>query len=113
MNIEADIVAQIQADFPPEDLPTILAQLESASSTPRIQRCIVFAARGHSWYFDYLCRHTKTDFRDVIMAAEYVLGDVRLYDFTRPFPNARIDDPYAVPTRNMENDNSLTICDRT
>ena len=98
MNIEADIVERVQADFPPESVSSVLAQLEAASSTPRIQRCIVFAARGHPWYFAYLCRHTKTDHRDVIMAAEYVLSDLRLYDFTRPFHSARIEDPYATRT---------------
>ncbi|SRR6266511_253421 len=98
MSIEADIVEQVQADFPSETVSSVLAQLEAASSTPRIQRCIVFAARGHPWYFAYLCRHTKTDYRDVIMAAEYVLSDLRLYDFTRPFHSARIDDPYGTTT---------------
>jgi hypothetical protein len=98
MSIEADIVERVQADFSPEAVPAVLAQLEAASSTPRIQRCIVFAAHGHPWYFTYLCRHTKTDYRDVIMAAEYVLSDLRLYDFTRPFQSARIDDPYATRT---------------
>jgi hypothetical protein len=98
MSIEADIVEQVQVDFPPETVSSVLAQLETASSTPRIQRCIVFASRGHPWYFAYLCRHTKTDYRDVIMAAEYVLSDLRLYDFTRPFHCARIDDPYATRT---------------
>ena len=98
MSIEADIVERVQADFPSETVATVLAQLEAASSSPRLQRCIVFAARGHPWYFAYLCRHTKTDYRDVIKAAEYVLFDVRLYDFTRPFHIARIDDPYAIRT---------------
>jgi hypothetical protein len=95
MNIEPDIVERVRADFPPEAVADVLNKLEAASSSPRIQRCIVFAGRGHPWYFAYLCRHTKTDFRDVIKAAEYVLSDVRLYDFTQPFHSARIDDPYA------------------
>jgi hypothetical protein len=98
MNIQQDIVEKVQGDFPPDAVAGVLAQLEAASSTPRIQRCIVHAARGHPWYFAYLCRHSKTDFRDVIMAAEYVLSDVRLYDFTQPFGSARIDDPYAAPS---------------
>jgi hypothetical protein len=95
MSIETDIIQQVQAEFPLEAVPDILTQLEAASHTPRVQRCIVFAARGHPWYFAYLCRHAKTDYRDVIMAAEYVMSDVRLYDFTRPFHNARIDVPNA------------------
>jgi hypothetical protein len=95
MSIEPDIIEKVQAAFPPDAVPDVLTQLEAASGAPRIQRCIVFAARGHLWYFAYLCRHTKTDGRDIIMAAEYVLSDVRLYDFTRPFQSARIDDPWA------------------
>ncbi len=95
MSIEADIIEHVRANFSPENVSSLLVQLEAASSAPRIQRCIVFAARGHPWYFSYLCSHAKTDYRDVIMAAEYVMGDVRLYDFTHPFGRARIDDPYA------------------
>ena len=95
VSIEPDFLERVRADFPPEVVSDALSRLEAASSTPRIQRCIVFAARGHPWYFAYLCRHTKTDYRDIIIAAEYVLSNVRLYDFTRPFQSARSDDPYA------------------
>jgi hypothetical protein len=95
MSIQVDIIEQVQKDFCPEAVAGVLSQLEAASSTPRIQRCIVFAARGHPWYFSYLCKQAKTDYRDVIVAAEYILSDVRLYDFARPFESARINDPYA------------------
>lgn len=95
MSIEAEIVERVRADFPNEALSDVLSRLEAASDTPRIQRCIVFAARGHPWYFNYLCRLAKTDYRDVIMAAEYDRLDIRLYDFTRPFSQARIEEPYA------------------
>jgi hypothetical protein len=86
----ADILEQIKADFPAADLPSILARLEASSENERVLRCIVFAARGHPWYFDFLCRLAKIDYRDVIMAAEYErLGD-HLYDFTKPIPGARL-----------------------
>jgi len=98
MNIEPDIVENVRADFPVEAVADVLSRLEAASSVPRIQRCIVFAARGHPWYFDYLCRLAKIDYRDVIMAAEYDRLNARLYDFNRPIPHARIDDPYATNT---------------
>ncbi len=34
----------------------------------------------------------------MIMAGEYVLSDVKLYDFTRPFASARMEDPHAEVT---------------
>jgi hypothetical protein len=94
MPMELDIVEQLQRDFPVSEIEARLSQLAQASNSLRIQRCIVFASRGHPWYFDYLCKLAKFDFRDVVMAAEYDRLNVRLYDFNRPIPEARIDDPY-------------------
>jgi hypothetical protein len=96
--IAKDIVEQVKADFPAADVPSVLARLESASRIERVLRCIVFAARGHPWYFDFLCRLAKIEERDVIRAAEYEpLGD-RLYDFTMPIPEARLTiDRYPSP----------------
>jgi hypothetical protein len=96
--IAADIAAQLKSDFSPEEFPQRLIQLAAASSNARIQRCIVFAARGHAWYFDFLCKLAKIDFRDVIMAAEYDRLGAQLYDFNRPIGKATIDDPYGKPT---------------
>ncbi|HAB18276.1 MAG TPA: hypothetical protein PLX89_27305 [Verrucomicrobiota bacterium] len=95
MSVESDIEERVRVDFPPDAVAEILRRLESASANARTQRCIVFAARGHLWYFNYLCRVAKRDFRDVILAAEYDRFDIRLYDFTKPLHQARIDDPYA------------------
>jgi hypothetical protein len=95
MEVEQDILDQLTADFPPDEVQIRLQQLVQASSVSRIQRCIVFASRGHPWYFDHLCRLIEVDFRDVIMAAGYDHFDAGLYDFNRPTPRARIDDPYA------------------
>ncbi len=98
MPIDPDIVERVKADFPVADVPSVLARLESASSSQRVLRCIVFAARGHPWYFDFLCRLANTDYRDVIMAAEYERLGERLYDFTKPIPEARIPvDRYPSP----------------
>jgi hypothetical protein len=94
MNIAQDIIDQLRHDFPGDEVDRRLAQLAEASNTTRIQRCIVFASRGHAWYFDYLCKLAQIDYRDVIMAAEYDRLDARLYDFNMPIAEARIDDPY-------------------
>lgn len=95
MAISIDIIEQLRQDFPASEFDTRLAQLVHASESPRIQRCIVFASRGHPWYFDYLCKLSAIDFRDVIMAAEYDRMDAHLYDFNKPIPVARRNDPYA------------------
>lgn len=94
MDITPDILERVHADFPSDEVEARLAQLAAASPSLRILRCIVFAARGHPWYFDYLCKLAKVDDRDVIMAAEYERLGTRLYDFTKPFAWARIDHPY-------------------
>lgn len=98
MSIPSDVVDQVRSDFPAEDVPRILERLEGLSASDRIVHCIVFAARGHPWYFDFLCRLSKIDDRDVIMAAEYERLDDHLYDSSRPIPEARIDvDRYPSP----------------
>jgi hypothetical protein len=94
MEIARDIVEQLRKDFPANEVDARLSQLASASASERIQRCIVFASRGHPWQFEYLCKLAKIDVRDVIMAAEYDRFDTRLYDFNRAIDQARIDDPY-------------------
>jgi hypothetical protein len=94
MELPPDIVAQANTDFPPEKVSEVLEQLQAASSSERIRRCIVFAARGHAWRFRFLCKLAKDDFRDVIMNAEYDRQDTRLYDFNKPIPEARIDQPF-------------------
>jgi hypothetical protein len=94
MNIAPDIVDQLRHNFPASEVDERLSQLAAASNSPRVQRCIVFASRGHPWYFDYLCKLAKVDYRDVVMAAEYDRLDAHLYDFNKPIAEARIDDPY-------------------
>jgi hypothetical protein len=97
---EPDIIRQLRADFGEDQFARKIAQLVEASGVPRIQRCIVFAARGHTWYFDYLCKLAKIDLRDVISAAEYDRLGAHLYDFNRPIENAMIADPYGDRLRN-------------
>ena len=94
MDIAPDIFRQLEADFPAAELESRLSQLMEATESERVQRCIVWAARGHPWYFDFLCRMTKVDYRDVIMAAEYDRLGAHLYNFNKPFAEARIDEPY-------------------
>jgi hypothetical protein len=90
MTLKPDIIEQLRNDFPAGEVDARVAQLIQATSTPRLQRCIVFAGRGHPDHFDYLCRLAQIDFRDLIMAAEYDRFDTQLYDFNRPIPDAAL-----------------------
>jgi len=92
MDVPPDVLAQLQTDFPASEVEQRVRQLEKLICGERVQRCIVFAARGHGWYFDQLCRLSRGDYRDAIMAAEYG-GGVRLYDFNQPIPSAKFVDP--------------------
>ena len=98
MDLDPDIVEQLRRDFAEEAVPAVITQLLATTKSPRVHRCIVFAARGHRWFLDYLCRMAKSDWRDVIMTAEYARSDpqLRLYDFNNPIPAARIEDPLAI-----------------
>jgi len=57
--IAPDIVTQVRNDYPAESVPTVLDQLARTSTNERTLRCIVFAARGHVWYLNYLCKLAK------------------------------------------------------
>jgi hypothetical protein len=98
MSLQDDIAQRLRDEFPGHDFNKMSDRLSSASSTPRIQRCIVFASRGNSEYFDYLCDLAKSDYRDVIMAGEYDRFDIQLYDFNLPFDQAKIPAPYGART---------------
>lgn len=101
--LKPDIVEYVRENFPPEVVAAALARLASVSVVPRIQRCIVFASRGHPWYFDFLCKTHKLDAhgQTAIMRAEYMDSQTRLYDFSRPIDQARIDDPFAGHEHNI------------
>src|SRR5687767_1587278 len=89
--IAPDIVRQVEQDFPLQEWGLRLEQLALVTNSTRIQRCIVWAARGHPWRFDYLCRLVNVDFRDVILEAEYDRFGDRFYDFAYPIGQAAID----------------------
>ncbi len=97
-SIDPDIIDRVRLDFPPEQAPEVIQRLDALGGSQRVLRCIVFAARGHQWYFDFLCRLAACDYRDVILAAEYTRFGDRLYDFSQPLPQSMI----AQPNRSVE-----------
>ncbi|MEZ6038532.1 MAG: hypothetical protein R3F29_13710 [Planctomycetota bacterium] len=93
MNLPQDILDAVRHDFGPGDADAVLSLVAGATESTRVQRCIVFAARGHRDHLENLCRLAQIDYRDVIMAAEYSRLDQRLYDFNRPIPEAALPLP--------------------
>jgi hypothetical protein len=89
--LEADIIEHIQREFSADTFQEVLSKLQATSSSPRIQRCIAFASHGDRQRFDLLCEFAGTDYRDVIVAAEYDPFMTRLYDFDQPIPKARLN----------------------
>jgi hypothetical protein len=51
----------------------------------RIARCIIYSAGGDLNKLDYAFQLAKRDWRDVIVAAEYNMEDLRVRDFNNPF----------------------------
>lgn len=69
MELEADIIDRVHADFGSADAPTVLAELEASGRKGRLARCIVLAAGGSLELLRELIH--MPDYRDVIMAGEY------------------------------------------
>lgn len=87
--LESDIRKHLNGQFSGTELELATDQLRELPTTTRIKRCIAFASGGDLGRFDKLCKLAKIDYRDVIVAAEYDLSYMQLYDFNRPIPEAK------------------------
>jgi hypothetical protein len=71
MPLENDIIERIQKDFRPDESACAIELLSECGETGYIARCIVVAAQGSLESLRANIRQAKSDFRDVVMAAEY------------------------------------------
>ena len=76
---EADAIGQVHLWL--EDL----AQFEDPGSF-RLARCALFLADGSISRLEMAVKKGLTDFRDLVVAAEYDRGDNRVRDLGLPFP---------------------------
>jgi hypothetical protein len=92
--ITEDIAAQVRRDFPEADVVPVteilvgLQREDAQLFCDRILRCLVFVSRGS---FDALAQAVKlarTDFRDLIVSAEYDRNWQQVRDFNQPFGQA-------------------------
>lgn len=83
-NYPKDIVDRVVADFDADAIGYVHGLLEQLKSD-RLARCALFLARGSLEKLKQQVDLGTTDFRDLIVAAEYDLNDHQLRDFNQPF----------------------------
>jgi hypothetical protein len=83
-NYPQDIVDRIIQDFDADAIGQIHLWLEDLGSD-RLARCALFLARGSMEELKGAVELGRTDYRDLIVAAEYDRQDTHLRDFNRPF----------------------------
>lgn len=89
MALPQDIVVQIHRGFSGDEARAVAARLESMEGerdfSDRIARCIVFAAQGQMDLLEHAVALARSDYRDLIVWAEYDNHWQRLRDLSRPF----------------------------
>ena len=84
-NYPADIVDGIMARFDAEAIPRVHLLLQDLEGD-RLIRCALFLSRGSIEGLKSAVDLGKTDYRDLIVAAEYDQKDHHLRDFNQPLP---------------------------
>ena len=107
MELPEDIVKWVDAHFADANKSRALAVLQSASihtgeaAGPRLLRCAAISSRGSLHRLEEAIQQLKTDWRDVVMAAEYEPSDrnvdgsgnrKRVFDFNKPIEDAAMTD---------------------
>ena len=85
-----DIAARVRKEYDPALVERVhlglesLARLEGPGSF-RLRRCVLFAAEGSLSELESAIKLGLTDYRDLIMSAEYDRNGNRLRDLSLPF----------------------------
>jgi hypothetical protein len=83
-NYPPDIVERVIRDYDADAIGQVHLWLEDLGSD-RLARCALFVARGSLEALRSAVELGRTDYRDLIMTAEYDRDDNHLRDFNRPF----------------------------
>ncbi len=93
MELPEDISAKIHRDFAATDAATVVQRLFAVSRDEpdlfgeRILRCIVLASHGRLSGVEHYIAMARTDYRDLIVTAEYDRDWKQVRDLNRPFEN--------------------------
>ena len=91
VEFSTDISTRLRKDFAAnsEQASNLIIEARATENFPkseRIIRCLIFVANGSISELNSAIDLAKTDWRDLIMAAEYELGTrVQIRDFNSPF----------------------------
>lgn len=91
MALTQDIEARVRHDFPANEVGVVtqmLAELQREDAQlccDRILRCLVFVASGRFAAFVDAVALARTDYRDLIVSAEYDNDWRQIRDFNQPF----------------------------
>ncbi len=91
MYIPDDIDRYLRTQYSPHEVVEIISVFEDLHKadnaiSARVLRCIIHLAEGSADRVRDLAEDAKTDYRDIILWAEYdQKGKTRLHDFNKPF----------------------------
>ena len=87
--LPADVVTRVERDYDEAERAAVILALGGLSSATReharVARCVLHVAAGDLQRFEQMIALAHTDFRDVIVAAEYDRDLRRLRDLSQPF----------------------------
>jgi hypothetical protein len=85
MPLEPDIVDRIQETFVPADSREAMTLITGAGKPGRLARCLVIAAQGSLERLKFYLHLAEQDYRDLIVAGEYLDSDTRIRDLRVSF----------------------------
>jgi len=87
--LPADVVTRVERDYDEAERAAAILALGGLSSATReharVARCVLHVAAGDLQRLEQMIALAHTDFRDVIVAAEYDRDLRRLRDLSQPF----------------------------
>ena len=87
--MKEDILTKIENDFAPDDAEIVRESLLDAIRqkpklyNDRVLRCILFVSEGDLNKFEEAHKSAETDYRDLIVSAEYACGKHEMDDWKR------------------------------
>jgi hypothetical protein len=90
VNLAKDILDRARSDFAGGDHEETIKLLQAYSGpeTDRVQRCVLYLSGGEPEKLKHFLQTAQSDYRDVILFAEYDSASQRVRDFSRGFNHA-------------------------
>jgi hypothetical protein len=100
-NYPRDIVDRVIDEYPADAIGQVHLWLEDLASD-RLSRCALFLAAGSLKKLEEEVALGRTDYRDLIVAADYDRFLIQLRDFNRPFGEEAVPNPLEFQMRRSQ-----------